>query len=121
MTTEQQCLTGDGHENVQPVFLRHRDSNGMYWACSLLEEKLHVNDVGPYLTKITREMWAMSDLLDAAVAILDKYESMPDGILGKGLVNGDFINLREAVNEIQNRAEQAAEEWLIEQALKGGS
>jgi len=103
MITEQQCLTGDGHENVQPIFLRFFDEDGMFWRCSLLDEKLYIADVGPYLTQITREMWAMSDLLDAAVAIVDKYESMPNGTLGRGLVNGDFIRLREAVNKIQNR------------------
>ena len=36
-------------------------------------------------------------LRQAASAVVAKYEAMPDGTLGRGLVNGDFFALRDAL------------------------
>lgn len=49
----------------------------------------------------------MAALLDAASAIVKQYNTMPDGELGKGLTNGHFFQLRDALEALHEQTEGA--------------
>lgn len=62
----------------------------------LFVTQLHNGERNDEVINILR---AADDLLEAAEAIMAKYDNAPDGPLGIGLVNGDFFRLRDAINK----------------------
>lgn len=48
-------------------------------------------------------------LIVACQRLISAYEMMPDGPLGRGLVNGDFLEIRNILREIHPTPEDATE------------